>query len=309
MDSLANQPPRLHSDAPRRENVGAVVVTYHPDDGILDRLQRILPQVSALVVVDNHSNPDAASRLRPAECWPNTTIIWNARNLGIATALNQGVRRLRDQGFDWAMTFDQDSVASDRIVVALAEAYRSCAFGDSVGVIGVNYRNSTTGTPAFPLDRFGEQLWQERDTVITSGSLMSLAVFDAVGPFCEPFFIDAVDEEYCLRLRRHGYRVLLTREPLLTHSLGNYTPVRLGRWTLAYTNHSPLRRYYVTRNRLALARDYLLTEPRCVIDRLRRVLQEAVCIALFEQSKVSKLTAMLRGVWHFSMNRMGPLHG
>lgn len=309
MDSLATQFVRSGLDAPCRATVGAVVVTYHPDDGILDRLQRILPQVSGLVVVDNHSNPDSRSRLRQAEGWPNVTILWNADNLGIATALNQGVRRLGERGFDWAITFDQDSLASDRIVDALAEVYRRCAFADSIGVIGVNYRNSTTGTPAFPLDLFGEQLWRERDTVITSGSLMSLAAFDAVGPFCEPFFIDAVDEEYCLRLRRHSYRVLLTREPLLTHSLGSYTPVRLGRWTFAHTNHSPLRRYYVTRNRLVLARRYLLTEPRCVIDRLRRVLQEAVCIALFEQSKLSKLTAMLRGVWHFSTNRMGPLHG
>ena len=64
--------------------------------------------------------------------------------------------------------------------------------------------------------------------MITSGSLLALAVFRRVGPMREDFFIDAVDFQYCLRLRRHGYKVIETLLPTLIHPIGAPTLQRVS---------------------------------------------------------------------------------
>jgi rhamnosyltransferase len=44
--------------------------------------------------------------------------------------------------------------------------------------------------------------------VMTSGCLTNLAIWDESGGFSDELFIDEVDHDYCLNVRRHGYRVV-----------------------------------------------------------------------------------------------------
>ena len=111
------------------------------------------------------------------------------------------------------------------------------------------------------------------------------------GPFREDLFIDFVDNEYCLRLRRQGFKVLRANLSLLYHSVGDtckYGP-------FIATNHPPLRRYYKTRNRFLVNRLYRRDFPgHCLFDRVRMT-KEIFSILLFEREKVAKLRMMWRG--------------
>src|SRR6202044_2225279 len=98
--------------------------------------------------------------------------------------------------------------------------------------------------------------WEEVKSVITSGSLIPLAVHAAVGAFRDEFFIDYVDSEYCFRARAQGYRVIRTTQPLMSHTIGaptRHSLLGLSKWT---TNHSPDRRYYIARNDTVMLREY-----------------------------------------------------
>ena len=293
----------------RAENVCAVIVTYHPDDNLRNSLSCVAQQVAKVVIVDNGSPAETVASLQKLATRHSAHLIANNDNRGVATALNQGVERAKSQGYRWALTLDQDTMPLPTMVRDLIGIYKQCDFRESIGIIGANYRNATTATASLTAERFKGKLWLERTAVITSGSLLSLAAFEDVGPFRDEFFIDFVDDEYCLRLRSRNYRILISREPLMTHALGVYTPVRLLRWTAAYSNHAPLRRYYSTRNRLALLREYGVREPRWALDRLRRLVQEVLFIALFEPSKKKKLWAMTWGLRHFLRGRSGKWEG
>ena len=78
---------------------------------------------------------------------------------------------------------------------------------------------------------------------------MSAPVFSAAGPFRSDFFIAFIDHEYCLRLRKLGYKVIIANVPLMVHALGAPTTPsfdnRVGKFTLVLTNRYPLRRYYL----------------------------------------------------------------
>jgi rhamnosyltransferase len=146
-------------------------------------------------------------------------------------------------------------------------------------------------------------------TVITSGSLLNLDAWRQVGPFREDFFIDEVDHEYAIRLRRSGWLVKVTRQVLMAHALGSPRGRQFGRWQPMISHHSALRRYYMVRNRVLLAREHIGFDPRFVISQLARSLRESATVVLFEPAKLSKLGAMARGLIDGLRGRAGRAAG
>jgi rhamnosyltransferase len=285
--------------APSRESVAAVVVTHRPDPGVTDRLAAIVAQFAQVIVVDNHSGDERIAALREfAADRDNVLLLQNAENIGVAAALNQGCRLAAERGAAWIVTFDQDSLPAADLLGCLAAEWDRHPERARLGLVGVNFRTASGRT----LLCEGTGLADAR-TVITSGSLLSLAAWRQAGPFREDFFIDEVDHEYALRLRRHGWLVKVTRRVLMEHDLG--TPQRRHAWQPRVSHHSALRRYYMVRNRLLLAREHLGVDPRFVFGQLVRSLRESATILLFEPEKKAKLRAMSQGLFDGLRGRAG----
>lgn len=275
-------------------DVCAVVVTYHPDPGFPDRLARIRPQVGRVVVVDNGSSPPAREMLRNA-AGPDVDLILNDINLGVATALNQGVGHARDRSYRWTLTLDQDSVVEPFLVEALLEAYDAFPARDLVAVVGSNYFDEKRGktfkreSPAFPP-------YLEQTTVITSGSLISVDAYGRIGPFRDDFFIDHVDDEYCLRAQAMGCKVILCRRPVIRHSIGGAVGKRILGRTVWSSNHSTVRRYYMARNFLWVARKYFSYRPGWVALHAFRHAGFLLLMVLLEKERWGKIESSARGI-------------
>jgi rhamnosyltransferase len=283
-----------------------VVVTYHPDGGFADRIRRVARQVGTVVIVDNGSSEAETGRLRELAADPGIMLQLNAHNLGVATALNIGVQRAIDLGFGWVLLLDQDSYVNEDIVDELLAARNAYPDHESLAVIGSSFWDVNKEAPAeqrCPVDT----LWEEVSNVITSGSLIPLAAHAVVGPFRDEFFIDHVDMEYCCRARAKGLRVIKTRKPLMSHAIGAYSQHRLlwaKKWT---TNHSPDRRYYISRNDTVMLREYG-NYPLGLwwLKSLRRRIQLCKRILLYEDRKAAKLVAVAQGWWDGVLGNMGP---
>lgn len=293
---------------PCSENICAVVVTYHPDAGLGPRLESIAAQVAGVVVVDNSADDAAKPMLRAVADRVGAHLVLNAENLGVAAAVNLGTRWAVGHGHRWVLTIDQDSVPSPALVDGLVDAYHACDFRDLIGAIGSNWVNATTSTVNLGTSRFRGRTWRECKTVINSGTLFSLSAYAGAGPFRDDFFIDSVDHEYCLRLRANGYRVIVTREALMVHPLGDYRHVRLLGMGVAHSDHPSLRKYFQTRNRLVLISEYALKEPLWALGQARRMIQDSVLMLCCERSRRRKIAAMALGAQHFLRGRTGPLN-
>ncbi len=297
---------KIDSKRPHKEGICAVIVTYHPDAGFYERAALIASQVGSVVVVDNHSTSSAVSMLGNLQVsQQNVHLVLNEENLGVATALNQGVHLAREQGYGWVLLFDQDTVPESFMVNTLVSVYDSFDQKDKLAIIGSNYRDANTRRAVFESGADEACLWAERKTVITSGSLLSLAAFEAIGPFRDEFFIDCVDIDYCLRARSKGFKIILTCRPIIGHALGAATMHRLPWKESGTSNHSPVRRYYLARNYTVLAREYLLKEPRWVFATSYLLIKSCALILLFESDKVLKLRYWLLGVWHGLTGKSG----
>lgn len=272
-----------------------MVVTYFPEGDLLSRLRRVQPQVAQVVVVDNGTTSEAANSLQEAESGMQVSVIRNCRNRGIATALNQGAQWAADREYQWILTLDQDTEVEADMVRSLGEVYRTSRCAEKVAIVGSNFKCSASSKPFYDFDASDGPTGVEIMTVITAGSLVSLAAFQRIGPFRDEFFIDCVDLEYCLRAGANGFRVVISRKPLMKHAIGRATEHRLP-WKLTGTsNHSSLRHYYMTRNTVILAREYFRTQCKWVLATLWSRMKAILLVCIFEEGRLCKAKYSILG--------------
>ncbi len=281
---------------------GAVVVTYHPDADVMENLRILREQVAPIVVVDNGSDGEELRKLRATAEILGLQVMENGENLGIARALNRGVRHLRDAGCGYVFLFDQDSTVTPGYVETMCSCFAGSPDAGSLGILVPRYVDRRFGSVlAPPADGRGHL-----EAATTSGSLMPVELFAAAGFFADELFIDGVDYEYSLRVRRLGYVIDECSAAELLHSPGTPTLHRwLGGKPFQAANYSPIRRYYQERNKIWVAKRYWRNFPGFCAKQFLTSAKDLLKIVLVEQDKVRKVRFFFRGVRDGLLGRTG----
>lgn len=288
--------------APTTRNTCAVIVTFHPDEGFTNRLERALNQFSFVIIVDNGSQHAVIPGNRLA--LPNVRLVANQTNLGVAAALNQGVNLAMREGFEWVVTLDQDTIPATDMLATLLDVYRKSGGGNVI--MGSNYWDAHR-RHNFIRCADAEGGFRERKTLITSGTLVPLSLFKAIGLFREDYFIDSVDHEFSLRARAQGFRILISCRPVMRHSIGAHVE-NAGRLRQFMSfDHTPARKYFIARNIIATIKLYFFLEPVWSMRQGVRLLSDFASILLFESDKLKKTTAFMVGIAHGLAGKMGPI--
>lgn len=251
--------------------IAAVVVSFNPEPGkFVPLLERLLGQLERVIVVDNsprHNEAALQQILHANLSLESLSLCRVGDNLGIAAALNIGIRAALDEGAEFILLSDQDSLPAEDMVANLRAAYdRLSAAGLAVGAVGPTFTDEHTGyTYPFQADVPGkffyghqapttEQADVEALTLITSGTLVPANVLREVGGMREDFFIDHVDIEWSHRARSKGYKLYGIGRATMRQSMGDEDlRVWYFGWRLEST-YQPLRIYYRIRNYVALTR-------------------------------------------------------
>jgi rhamnosyltransferase len=298
------------------QSVGAVVVTYFPDKSTLEALVALLSaQVEHVVVVDNTPGESTLCHLATG----HVMLLEQKENTGIASALNVGIRALLEQGCEYCLLSDQDSVpAADMVSVLLAATMRLSAAGAMVAATGplfIDPRNGhKNGFPVF--DENGVRFLCGDDGesaikatfLISSGALLSHAVIEDVGLMEAGLFIDLVDQEWCFRAASRGYACYGVPAAQMTHTLGEKIISYKSRKHHEMIIHSPLRIYYQYRNFVYIYfRKYIpLAWKRHVLkDRLYQIY--ALVRFLPYPDNLKYLKSMAQGIFHGIFRRTGRL--
>ncbi len=293
----------------------AVVITRNPDREFIDRIKSIKEQVDKILIIDNASETTAQQNLQVVRQISGVSIDNLGENLGVAAALNKGVDRARELGFQWVLTLDQDSVPEPDMVDQLWTVYQSLEDHEKIVIIAPQIIDASVNRPALFL-RQRSALTYERvrcrgdilenvSTVITSGSLMRITAVDAIGGFREDFFIDYVDTEFCLRAREYGYQILVACRARLQHNFGRRERVSLGPMTFYPSFHHPTRWYTINRNRVPMIRTYGLKNPYWLGYELIATGYILMRMLLTEDNRKEKLKAAFRGTWDGLRGRLG----
>lgn len=265
-------------------------------------MSAIASQTEGMVVIDNASDPQEQVFLRQKSEVLDFELIENDENLGVAEALNKGVLWARRKGYRWVILFDQDSKITESFVHQMFVTWESHPDRDRVAAIHPRYIDPKTGIEPMVLraDDAGPIMSN------TSGALMPTWIFDRIGGFAAEYFIDCVDFEYCLRIRSAGYLIADSKEAVLFHEAGDAEQKTsfLG-FSFRPTHHNATRRYYISRNRIALYRKYFLVFPRWMLRSMNVSLRETVKCFMGERDRPRKFRNFLLGTWDGFTGRMG----
>jgi rhamnosyltransferase len=276
--------------------VAASVVWCNPDPDVLDNINTYLNQVERLYISDNSEPSLDESILKEINKLKNVEYLGHKSNLGISPALNKAAKRAIEDGFEYLITMDEDGIGTPGMVNGLLEIIQS---SPDIGLVAAEHVNlKFQKMPA-------EKITREVYYTMTNGNIMSLAAYQKVGEFLEELVIDHLDHEYCLRLKKHGYKVLKTTNAIVLHTLGKASRKKLLFFHLYPTNHSPGRLYYRTRNRFYVDKMYKKIFPEYVREDRKNMLREMIEILLYDDDLWKKIKMMLRGYSDYRKNRMG----
>lgn len=283
------------------KRIAAGIVTYNPEISRLTKsIKSVSGQVERIYIYDNGSeNMDEIADIGKTD--EKIRILSSDINVGIAAALNAVSEAAVKDGMDWILTLDHDSIVPETMI----EEFSKYFDWEKIGVIcPVIYdRRRPEGLPVF------ENEYDFVEMCITSGSLVPLSVWERIGKYEDEFFIGLVDDEYCLRNRINGYKILRVNSVVLDHELGKIKPARFAkgyRWLARHTGCgffnklsykrevSPRRLYYATRNRIILNYRYGAYVKKGY--RKRHYLYNGASSILRGKAKIQLLHAFMQGI-------------
>lgn len=288
-------------------SVSAVIITYNVENDFKNRINKLKGKVNEIIVVDNGSKAETISMLKELE--KEITIIYLEKNKGIAYALNKGIKYSIEKGYDWILTLDHDSIVTDDMIKNMLKCYEGfdqelkekVAMLVPVHVEEKEYENNNI----INNEEVASKLYTEVLTEITSGALTKSSIYKNVGLYDEKLFIDLVDHDYCLALNKKGFKVIQVNSGVLIHNLGDSIKKSILGLKMIPTNHSPLRRYYMSRNRHYIWDKYKQDFPGWVLTDKRRFITENLKIILFENNKIEKLKYIREGIRDYKNNIFG----
>lgn len=288
-------------------SVAAVIITYNVENNFRNRINKLKGKVHEIIVVDNGSKIETINMLKELE--NDITIIYLEKNKGIAYALNKGINYSIEKGYDWILTLDHDSIVTDDMIENMLKCYgnfdkelrEKVAMLVPTHVEEKEYENSNIISNE---EKFSKP-YIEVLTEITSGALTKADIYKNIGLYDEKLFIDLVDHDYCLSLNRKGFKVIQVSSAVLIHNLGESVKKNVLGLKMTPTNHSPLRRYYMSRNRHYIWDKYKDDFPKWVLTDKRRFITENLKIILFEDKKIEKFKYIKKGIEDYKNNIFG----
>ena len=247
--------------------IAGIVVTFNPrPETVLKNIHSLRQQVNKLIVVDNSSEPSIWAAIS-ANLTSTDIVLKNNKNLGIAAALNQGIKKAIAIGMTYVLLMDSDSYPVDNLVWILKNEFEACSQKKKLAAIGPAIFDLHSNRP-FPAVTYNHCFRKSTfvpanqtiycDQIISSGTFMPTKSFTDIGEFNESLFIDFVDIEWGIRAREKGYTCAMTNKTQLHHYLGiKSKDVWLGK-RIQYNIHNPRRTYYIARNPWLLARNHSL---------------------------------------------------
>ena len=187
-----------------------------------------------VIVVDNGSTNDSVRLIREAHPW--ATVVETGQNLGFPSGCNVGTRLAIEQGADYVWLLNNDTtVPADTAEKLCRTALKHPAAG-AIGAVlyymdnpakvqawGGGKANLWTGfvthfTKATPLTK---------NSYLTGASiLLPRKICEEIGLLYEGYFMYCDDSDFCLRICRAGYELVVCEDTAILHKEGASSPKR-----------------------------------------------------------------------------------
>lgn len=275
----------------------AVIVIYKPSKDILNNALNTSKALrSNLIAIINEDTGKESRFLKDH----NISFISNKTNIGIAAALNQGIKHILDNRLSkLIILLDQDSVVSENILDKLLSTWNSSKNNHKIACIVPQIADIKKINP---INATVVQTDKTVNLAITSGMLIPAEAFDSIGLMDESLFIDSVDYEWCFRANYLGYKIIQSQKAVLEHGVGDNIVNFFGIKKPIHKN--PIRHYYIVRNSLILLRRKYIPLPWRTLELLKTI-RRIFAYLIYSKSKKQTAFYLYKGVIDGLKNKTG----
>lgn len=270
----------------------ALVIWFNPDNQVFKNVYSYIDDVEKLFIVDN-SAENHIDIVKSYEFSDKCEYVFLGGNTGLAHALNVGCRKATEQGYDFVLTMDQDSLFEKNAVQLLKKYMEEHKEEYSIVCPNVKslYLDDFSGKEKIAYIKWDTDVNEEQNWVMTSGSLMSLSDYNACGGFDDAMFIAHLDIDIGIKIHKMGKKVMMLGNAIIQQHFGNSKPKKLLWKTVHPSFASPVRTYYLFRNQKYLEYKYGKKIRGFIGVSLWKFV---VKITFFEDQKIEKYKMMIR---------------
>ena len=292
-------------------SVGVVTVNYNSAAFIgefAESLRRVSYPNLHVVVVDSASSDGSADELE--RLWPEALLLRSPENLGTAGGNNLGLRHCLEQGFDYVLPLNNDTVVTEDFLSKLVAAADEMSilvpkilYYDDPSLISTHagdfdwrrglFKNTFHGKADGP----DSSRPRELQTASFCCALVPAGAFRQVGLLDERFFMYYEETDWLRQALDQGYRLRYRPEAIIYHRESTSSG---GGWM------TPFKHYYATRNRPYLMKKHSPSRWRHGLFTAyflsTRLAQLAAHLALGRRRMAR---ALVLGVLHYYQGRMG----
>jgi GT2 family glycosyltransferase len=297
-----------------KPSVSIIILNYNGREdtlACLRSLEHLTYPNAQVVVVDNGSTDGSVEAFRAQH--PGFRLVETGANLGFTGGNNLGIKSALDQGADYVMLLNNDTIVAPDFLEVMVDAMET---NPQVGVTGptIYYYDSpeTIWSAGGGIDWSRGLTWMigldevdkaqfglsPRPVEFVTGCaiLARRGVWEKVGLLDERFFMYYEETEWCVRSRRAGFEIMHIPTAMVWHRIST---AQRAASTRTY--------YYMTRNRLLfLYRSHvgLRTWANTLIELTRTFVSWSVRPKWQDRRHLRGV--MVRAVTDFTLGRFGP---
>lgn len=281
-----------------RLNIFIAITFYNPQEIFFEKIKSLSENFKHVFIYDNSEVSSVGAKDLSNLKQSLVDYRFNGKNDGVAKALNASVDQALQQNADYILFLDQDSLFGVEDIIQLYNQAEMLQSRDpNAKLFSPNIICEYTDENKY-LKKTG---YEEKEWLITSGCLINLDVFLIAGYFDENLFIDFVDTDFSIRVKAVGYKLIQFSSPIMRHELGYSRKIGFYR----FYSHSPIRNYYIVRNKLYIERkhkiyfNYFKIMAFLVLYFLR--------VVFLEDRKAERIRFIFKAVDDYCIGKMGKI--
>lgn len=267
------------------------ITLYNPTDDNIKHIKEYADLFNKIFIYDN-SEPEFLKTYKfEAE---NIIYISNNKNDGLPYAYNKILESEEIKDCDYLCTLDQDSIFTKENIVKIQNYIRDNekSLKEITGIVApfISYNGETPKN-----ENIIEKEW-----VITSGSFLNLYLLRKFNlKYDENYFIDKFEIDLCKQIKLKNLSIKMFNCSILYQSLGESSSHN-------YPNHSPIRHYYLFRNRFYFNRKFYGFIKRWILNILQ-TFKHCVLILLYEKNPKRKIFMLPKAYRDYKLNLKGKM--
>lgn len=274
----------------RNKTIAAVVILYNPEQIVFDNIKTYIDHVDILYIIDNSTKEH--SLLHKFSDITNIKIIHIGNNIGVSKALNLALDKAHNAHYKWLMTFDQDTSFTPDDLTLFLESFHTLD-DKKIALVSPLHNKKFIKT-------LEENTFTPKEYVMTSANIVNVSIAKEIGGYDEKLFIDEVDHEFCFRLKKHEYTILVHNTIAVNHSLGSKMKDHAN-----ITLYAPIRLYYMTRNYLYLKKKYYHQHQAFFKQRDGYLLKFFRNQLFYGKKPLTNVKMIFQGIFDYKRNQFG----